>query len=128
MPTHTEEDPLRPLLKYIGFIPLSVFVHDIAILLLGIANYGRLPIYGKDLDPSSMNKSYDTFFGITGIMGGTLSIIIIQFACLITLYIIIRKIRISRIELFSLCCSFFVLAWHLFFRFCLSESFEWVMD
>jgi hypothetical protein len=128
MPTYTEAGLIRTLLKYIGFIPLSVFIHDVYFLLPGIVKYGRFPVYGKDPDASTLNKSYDAFFGIVGIIGGALSIIIIQFALLMTLYIIIRRVRISRIELLSLCSSFFILVWHIYFRFCLPASFAWVMD
>ena len=55
MLTHTKAGPLRTLLKYIGFIPLSVFIHDVYFLLPGIVKYGRFPVYGKDPDPSSLN-------------------------------------------------------------------------
>mgnify|MGYP003576267669 CR=1 FL=1 len=128
MSTYTEAYPIRHLLKYIGFIPLSVFIHDVYFLLPGIIKYGRFPVYGKDPDPSSLNESYDTLFGIAGIIGGALSIIIIQFAVLMTLYVIIRRVRVTRVELFSLGCSFFVLVWHIYFRFCLPAAFLWVMD
>ncbi|HEY1031675.1 MAG TPA: hypothetical protein VGD89_07870 [Flavipsychrobacter sp.] len=97
-------------------------------MLPGIIKYGRLPVYDKDPDPSSLNECYDAFFGISGIIGGALSIFIIQVAILMTLCILIRGVRISRIELFSLCSSFFVLVWHIYFRFCQPASFAWLMD
>ena len=128
--SETSHTPVRPdsALKYIGFIPLMVLIHDIAILLLGIFSFGRLPIYGKDPDPSSLNIVYDTFFGISGVFGMMISALIIALDLFITLHIIICRIKISRAELYGVCIPYLVVGWHLFFRFCFPQSFEWVMD
>lgn len=122
------DSKLQAALKYIGFIPLIVLIHDVAILLLGIYSFGRLPVYGKDPDPSSLNISYDTFFGTIGVLAIMPSAIIILFAIFMAVHIIIYRIKISRAELYALCTPFLVLGWHLLFRFCLPKSFEWVMD
>lgn len=79
-------------LKYLGYIPLIIVIHDVAILLLGISNFWRLPMYGKDPDPSSLSHAYHAFFAITGIFGMMLSALIITLDVFITLHIIICRI------------------------------------
>ncbi len=118
----------RQALQILGYIPVTVFIHNMLMLLIAVFNFKHLPVYGIDPNPGSFNNPVIDSLSALGVITLFASYICIPLVFLISVHLLINKVRFTPNNLLSLSITIFVILWHFFFRSYMNPAFEWVMD
>lgn len=115
-------------MRILGFVPAALFIQNMLMLLIAVFNFKHLPVYGIDPGPGSFNNPIVDRLSALGVITLFASYICIPLVFLISVHLLINKVRFTPNNLLSLSITIFVILWHFFFRSCMNPAFEWVMD
>ncbi len=108
------------------YIPAIPIVCWILILLVGMVNFGTIPIYGRDPDPASLSINW---LNVIAILPFVASFLTIPITIILTLILFVtKKNEFTDKDVIAICI--FVISILAFFisRLFFHETFEWIMD